>query len=379
MRKIDGLEGLRGYMAIWVWITHVTTMAALPLYKTTGWGRVLANGDLAVGVFIMLSGFVISASVLKDHSVKYTEYITRRALRLFPAYIVCLIASVVILQLSIDTLRAIPWAGTRTDGRMAYLTASQENFWPHLILHAGLLHGLIPDRILPYTSYAFMGQAWSLTLEWQFYLLAPALILGLERIRSNFAPMWLVLAGLLTLSTQFTQPSFLPSNLYFFFIGYLTHRLFYSQRRAANKREQLLALLTAAITIAAVVYLKGLKGGAVMIWFLAIYSLQGRAGVIGRATAFLIENRFARWLGTISYGFYCVHMVAIFLCAYILLVVFRVDSHILYAVSLIGASLVLSLLLSWLIYHWIEHPFIEWGKKLTRHRKERTSVPQQLS
>ncbi len=368
MTKIEGLEGLRGYMAIWVWVTHVTTMAALPLNKNVGWGRILANGDLAVGVFIMLSGFVISASVLSANT-RYSEYISRRALRLFPAYIVCLAVSIVILNISIDVLQSLPWDANRTEGRLAYLEASRNNFWPHLLLHSTLLHGLMPDSVLPYTSYAFMGQAWSLTLEWQFYLVAPFLLMAVERIKSSLLAILIVFLVLLASAMQFTQPSFLLSNLYFFFIGYVTYRLWYSKQSQEASWKPSHLLFLAAFVLVAAVLTKGIKGVAVAIWFVAIFSLQGQLGLLGRITSMIIDNRFARWLGSISYGFYCVHMISIFLCAYILLNVFRVESHAVYALLLIVFSLAFSILMAWLLYIAIERPFIAFGKALNSSRK----------
>jgi peptidoglycan/LPS O-acetylase OafA/YrhL len=43
--------------------------------------------------------------------------------------------------------------------------------WPHVLAHLTLLHGLIPQPILPYAYVTLLGPAWSLSTEWQFYLL----------------------------------------------------------------------------------------------------------------------------------------------------------------------------------------------------------------
>jgi hypothetical protein len=51
-------------------------------------GWILANGDTAVGTFIIISGFVIALNVDRSYD-GYGGYIIRRALRLFPVYLTC--------------------------------------------------------------------------------------------------------------------------------------------------------------------------------------------------------------------------------------------------------------------------------------------------
>ncbi len=35
---------------------------------------------------------------------------------------------------------------------------------------------MVPENVMPFAGTAFLGPAWSLSLEWQFYLVAPVLI-----------------------------------------------------------------------------------------------------------------------------------------------------------------------------------------------------------
>lgn len=181
--KVHALDGLRGLMALWVFITHVTTMATIPLHKNEGLGWIFANGQFAVGVFIILSGFVITLNVQSAKNFTSTTFLIRRVFRLFPVYLICLLASVLILDLSLDVLKELPWPGLRTQDRIQYLQDSKNNFYPHVILHSFLIHGLVPESILRSTSYAFMGQAWSLTLEWQFYLSVPLFYYFISKCR----------------------------------------------------------------------------------------------------------------------------------------------------------------------------------------------------
>lgn len=360
-QRIEGLEGLRGYLALWVWVTHVTTMASLSFDKHHGWGLLLANGDTAVGTFIIISGFVIAMNI--DQSpTPYREYIVRRAFRLFPAYLVCLLISILILDYSIKVLNDIPWPSPRTADRLRYLTDSQQYFWPHAVLHALLLHGLVPNEILPSSSWAFMGQAWSLTLEWQFYLVAPLLFYLGSRLRLKFIQVAITMALLILMSQYLREASFLPRNLYLFFLGYMTYRIYTNKvpnPETSNKSGMLMIGMLACMCL--IRWRSGLGGPLWATIFLTLFFSSGRAQ---RTLKWLLTNKFSAWLGALSYSFYCVHMIVLFLTSGILIYVFDVKSHPVFATALIATTLPAGLGMAWLIHTTIENPMIAYGRKL---------------
>lgn len=371
MRRIDGLEGMRGYMSLWVWLTHATTMASLAFDKHTGWGWILANGDTAVGTFIIISGFVIALNVDRSYD-GYGSYIIRRALRLFPVYLTCLLISLVVLDYSIDVLKDIPWPGPRTADRIRYLTDSKDYFWQHLALHSLLLHGLVPDTLLPSTSLAFIGQAWSLTLEWQFYLAAPALFLVAKRVRLKFAPVAFTMAALLLLAMCFRQSSFLPSSLYLFFVGCLSYRLHSSLHESTSDRHPVRRRATWLLALLALMSLSRFSMGfGPVLWAAAFGALFLSEGPVHRAMTWALTNRLAAWLGAISYPFYCVHMIVLILLAGWLVHGIRIDSHAWFATLLIVGSLPLSLGAAWLLHRFIEMPMVALGRRLVKRHAPR--------
>lgn len=368
--RIDGLEGLRGLMSLWVWVSHVSTMATLPFDKHAGWGLILANGEFAVGVFVILSGFVISLALDSPKTPSYTGFLIRRGFRLFPIYLISLYVSVLLLGPSITALQQLPWDGPRTAGRLEIFQNTINYFWSHLLLHTFLLHGIVPDKLLPSTSFAFMGQAWSLTLEWQFYLIAPLAFFFLSRIKLGHMMHLLVMLATVALSKVFGQPSFLFSMLYLFAIGYFGQRLLKGLRDGSISFVQTIQYLAVEAMVLSVT---GTGFISFLIWsgvFIAIaFSIKGRRSAILK----ILESPPLRFLGNISYSFYCLHMAVMYALVYLLIVALEVSDRDTYIAVLIPLSLVVTLLLSWLTYRTVETPMQDYGRKLVARFFEQKS------
>ena len=93
--RLPELEGIRGVLSWWVVICHILQQAGYSEAALgRGW-RILVHGDYAVDVFIILSGFVIH-KLWHDAREPYRVFITRRFLRLWPAYAVCLLGALAV-------------------------------------------------------------------------------------------------------------------------------------------------------------------------------------------------------------------------------------------------------------------------------------------
>jgi peptidoglycan/LPS O-acetylase OafA/YrhL len=150
---VPALDGLRG-LAVLLVIG----------YHAFNWPR--NGGDVGVGIFFVLSGFLITTLLLEEfaatQTIRLRRFYARRALRLFPLLYLVL----VVIALS------IPFMSSPTD-RSLY---AHSLLW--CALYVGDFFGVIGrfHALAPAT-----GHLWSLAVEEQFYLVWPALLLWLVR------------------------------------------------------------------------------------------------------------------------------------------------------------------------------------------------------
>jgi peptidoglycan/LPS O-acetylase OafA/YrhL len=176
------IEGLRGYLAIWVALGHGLQLSGY--LSLPGPLNVLLMGSEAVALFMIVSGFVITHLLLRRNET-YSEYIVRRFFRLFPIYVVCCAIGYFALPYFDYAVHHVAWqslAGWHGYAQSIHeiTTETRSNTLPHFLLHAAMLHGVVPAEWLPSAASTFLPAAWSLSLEWQFYLVAPLIIASLR-------------------------------------------------------------------------------------------------------------------------------------------------------------------------------------------------------
>ena len=168
--RIPSLDGLRAVSIGLVLLAHLVGTRSFPL--TVESGQVLALGELGVHVFFVISGFLITRLLLEELGItgrnSLPDFYFRRTMRIFPAYYFFLLV-----------LAALAWGGIvqLTSGDMAHALTYTSNY---------------------YSARSWLvGHTWSLSVEEQFYLLWPALVVMAGRRRAlwlaalavAFAPM----------------------------------------------------------------------------------------------------------------------------------------------------------------------------------------------
>ena len=144
-RKMEWLEAMRGFAAIWV-LLHHAKQSVDHFVGDMGARPILANGYLGVDFFFVLSGFIIAFAShrLADRGGGIREYARARMMRIYIPYLPVGVA-IFLLYLVLPSLSE----GGRSPGALTSFTLIPSNSPPALSVAWTLVH-----EIIFYTIYA---------------------------------------------------------------------------------------------------------------------------------------------------------------------------------------------------------------------------------
>jgi peptidoglycan/LPS O-acetylase OafA/YrhL len=191
-------------------------------------GYQIVGGQVAVVAFFIISGFYMSLILNeKYNNIKnsYYLYISNRFLRIFPLYWLVLIITIPVISAlgQIDIIR--------DSFNTPNIVFNIINFFQSIILNITLFITVNSFILIPkFYSNFYVATAWSLSVEFIFYLLAPFLVKGSTRKVLGILITSEIIRIYLTHITQIYPISatpflFLP-NLPFFLLGALSYRLY---------------------------------------------------------------------------------------------------------------------------------------------------------
>lgn len=165
------LDGLRGAAVTLVVAYHAS-------YLTAGWGpRILPGGFVGVDLFFVLSGFLITRKLASDlarhQRIDLADFARRRMRRLVPALFVTVVAAV--------ALRAL-WPS------IAPRSLTGEDLTTEVAIRSGIGALLYVSNYQQAWGRPFvpeLSHTWSLSIEGQYYLLWPFVLLALHRLRAS--------------------------------------------------------------------------------------------------------------------------------------------------------------------------------------------------
>ena len=358
MKRLECLDGLRGMLAVYVLLGHMAPFAVLPGFVQS----LVSHGGAAVDLFFVLSGLVI-VKALDRAGGRADAFLIARAARIFPVFLPVFAVSVA-LQVWSCGFGMMPWVGPDNAARSICVTAWPRTWLPEILAHLTMTHGLFPKAVMPDVWVSFLGATWSLSTEWQFYLLALALH-GAGRWRLVWVLLAMAAAGAAwRLSApelwQFSR-AFLPNKAHFFALGVASLPLVRSEAGALRRYG-----IVAAVALAACAT-QGSLGRLLppLAWTLCL-AVQMRPDAAGlRWPGLLLRSRVAAYLGAISYCVYLVNEPIHKLLSGALSGLADGNAA-LFTLMWVPASILLPIGVSAWLHERLEVPALRWGRALAQ-------------
>ncbi|HZP95128.1 MAG TPA: acyltransferase [Candidatus Limnocylindria bacterium] len=168
--RVPSLDGLRAIAVAGVLVDHVATSGGFPIPDSLM--HVTAKGAMGVDLFFVISGFLITLLLLRERerygAFSLRGFYTRRALRILPAYVAFLVAVGGVAVLGAPGPTPTDWFGLLTY-TMNWHAPAEPSQWA-------------------------VGLTWTLSIEEQFYLLWPLLLLRSGPIRARIVLLLYILA-----------------------------------------------------------------------------------------------------------------------------------------------------------------------------------------
>ena len=379
--QLEFLDGLRGIASLWVLVGHAMFLTG---YKV----MILAEPDMAVELFIIISGFLMTYhyQVRQEREPwmapeTWRTFWIRRFFRIAPLYYVCLAVALILgpelWQSRLDAATAIPGA---LEGEARYADRYLDQSLTNILMHVSFIFGATWTH-----NFRTALPDWSIGLEMQYYLVFPFLMiiaLKLGRLAGvallvgsmAVAGIWLERNGFVV-----GAYSMLPMKFHLFAAGMLMAMTL----RADAKWKWLLIMGAIAVIFVPLgggrsAMHRGIKIGIVLGFLALLYKdrlpvlMQWPVGILDK----LFSNPLSRWIGDVSYGVYLIHLLVMLPVCGWLAMSFPDMAPLPRFLSALLLTGLLTYGLAWLCYRFIEEPGIALGRRVAaRFQKTMPSVP----
>jgi peptidoglycan/LPS O-acetylase OafA/YrhL len=371
MNRFRAIEGLRGVLAWAVGFSHLVYFADI---YTHGFGALISHlGRPAVLIFVIVSGFVITHAII-ERPEPYLSYLTRRFMRIFPLFAITSVIGYFACDVQVETLARVAYSGDSDFDFVPLVSgiasSNHQNLLLHVLAHLTMLHGAISDGALPFSAYAFNIPAWSISLEWQFYVIAPFVLMIVIR-RRFLVPAAIALAVIegafgAHLFGHFYQPSFLPAAATYFAIG-IACRLIYPSVAGSTRYP----IGIAALIIIMLLPISGVPIASVLVWMLVYLGLivgpeVSSGSFFAQVHRRLWENPVILYFGSRSYSIYLTHMLTITLCHFVWMRLKPLAGPFETFVGLSVMTVPVTMAAAELLYRSVERPGIALGSRVAQ-------------
>jgi peptidoglycan/LPS O-acetylase OafA/YrhL len=372
-----GLNALRFIGALTVIIQHIELLKRKFSYSTIiDHPAATKVGEYGVTLFFVLSGFLITYLLLVEKqnygTIAIKKFYVRRVLRIWPLYYLLIAIAIFVLpNIALFGLTEKPYDGF-------YQSVSTSAPW-YVFMLANV--AFVTGNTIAYTVHL-----WSVACEEQFYLVWPYILKNTNRYLVVFfcfiagSLLTVQIAAYILYHYEAQLPFFIAVVLvfickfFYFFrissmaVGGLGAYIFYF------KKQTLLHVIYSKVaqlgSLASVLFVLLYKGQipfvnhAVLSVFFVILIMNIATN---KNTLFKLENKVLNYLGKLSYGFYMYHFIAIALAYYAMIHLFyQPASSPLANCFLYVISIILTIGIAHLSFHFVESPFLNMKKRFVR-------------
>lgn len=324
------INGLRAYAVALVVLFHFGVFG-------------FAGGFIGVDVFFVISGFLMTSIIIKgleNRTFNFLKFYLSRANRIIPAlFVLCSVVGLV--------------------GWFTLTPQELKDYAKHAITSLGFISNIQYFKEAGYFDAAshekLLLHTWSLSVEWQFYILLPIFLFIIYRIKQSKNAIKIAFTGLfaaslvlaLYLTPKMPTASFflLPTRAWEMLAGGLIF-LFFNKINLTQQRSTAIELVGFALIAISVV---SFTGSTPWPSYNAILPVLGTFLILlaSNQSSLLTNNKVAQFLGNTSYSIYLWHWPLVFYLNYL-----EKSNNTLW---IIGA-IILSVILGWLSYKYIENP-----------------------
>lgn len=321
------INGLRAYAVILVVLFHFGILG-------------FSGGFIGVDIFFVISGFLMTGIVVKgleNHKFRILDFYLSRGIRIVPALI-----SVCIVMLIIGWFFLLPLDYKA----LAKHSLSSINFFSNIIYwkEAGYFDTDSHNKALLHT--------WSLSVEWQFYLIFPIIVTLLYKIRNSkkfllvFFVLGIIFSFILSILITNKNPTagffLLPTRAWEMLFGGL---IYFIPREKIKYNNSLEFIGFLFILISCIIYSPN------TIWpsYNALLPVFGTFLILlaNKQNSIFTKNSIFQWFGNNSYSIYLWHWPIVFLLHYF----YKSESYL-----FIILGIILSIFMGWLSYTFVENP-----------------------
>ena len=345
--RYETIDGMRGFLAISVFIHHAIIW--FHYLHTNTWEPPKSNlynqlGQTSVSLFFMITSFLFVSKLLNQGNLaaNWKDFFIGRIYRLVPLYIVS------IILLTTITMICTHWR----------LNVSLLDFLQQLLYWVTFtIYDAPKINNCEFTNIINAGVIWSLPYEWLFYFSLPLLYLVLVRKKKA---LFHGILSLVFIVLFYRFHGILKPHFMSFIGGAIAPFILKYGSKKINFNSILLSSLI-IISLGLILHYNSSDNLICKLLIILIFNLIA----LGNNLFGLLKNTTLKFLGELSYSTYLLHGILIFCVMYfgIGLTNAKKLTATNYSLILFGITPFV-ILISFLTYHFIEKPGMDFSKKL---------------